>query len=153
MVQVSLETELLGLRPRWAVGRGAGGSWALSAQLGIGCAPRPSPGAPCCTPACPPLLLLAGRLCGGSLREHWPCSQFPMGLGVCRCPGGGLGQGLLVGAFWECLEAGQPPAGADSSEEPAGLGGLDSLGAGELLAPRVAPSQAFTACLPAACRQ
>ena len=134
----------------WVWGRGLLGSF-RSAQHWL-CA-RPSPGAPRCTPACSPLLLLAGRLCGGSLREHWPCSQFPMGLGVCRCPGGGLGQGLLVGAFRECLEAGQPPAGADSSEEPASLGGPDSLGAGELLAPRVAPSQAFTECLPATCRQ
>ena len=53
----------------------------------------------------------------------------------------------------ECMEAGQPPAGADgASEEPAGLGGLDSLGTGELPAPRAAPSQAFTECPHAACR-
>lgn len=52
----------------------------------------------------------------------------------------------------ECVEAGQPPAGADGSEEPAGLGGLDSLGAGELPAPGAAPSQAFTEWLPATCR-
>lgn len=50
-----------------------------------------------------------------------------MGWGVCRCPGGEQGQDLLAGGFWGCVEAGQPPAGADGSEEPAGLGGLDSL--------------------------
>ena len=55
MVQVSLETELLRLRPRWAAGCGAGGSWALSAQLSIGCAPGPVQGpraAPLCALHC-----------------------------------------------------------------------------------------------------
>lgn len=41
----------------------AAGALGLSAQLSIDRTPRPSPGVLLCTPACPPLFLLAGHLC------------------------------------------------------------------------------------------
>nr|XP_020765055.1 peptidyl-prolyl cis-trans isomerase-like 2 [Odocoileus virginianus texanus] len=67
---------------------------------------------------------------------EWPFPDGSRRARGARCPashqvlvpwwrvGSELAGGWVPG---ECVEAGQPPAGADGSEEPAGLSGLDSL--------------------------